>query len=124
MSKSAFAEKAFDDYPAEYSLDLSKAPMYTISGITDWGASILKVYGITTWILVFVFLAVAIPCVYAYINLEQQVKKQNYTKQVTGNHVFRNSLDYYTGRTSTVHRRADLGLFSNRTEIKSSSCCV
>ena len=54
MSKSAFAEKAFDDYPAEYSLDLSKAPMYTISGITDWGQSILKVYGITTWILVFV----------------------------------------------------------------------
>lgn len=87
MSKSAFAEKAFDDYPAEYSLDLSKAPMYTISGITDWGASILKVYGITTWILVFVFLAVAIPCVYALYKFRATGEETELPKQVTGNHV-------------------------------------
>jgi cytochrome c oxidase subunit II len=87
MSKSAFAEKAFDDYPAEYSLDLSKAPMYTISGITDWGASIMKVYGITTWILVFVFLAVAVPCIYALFKFRATGNETELPKQVTGNHV-------------------------------------
>lgn len=87
VSNFALAGKAFDDYPADYSADLSKAPMYTLTDITDWGKSIMDVYSITTWVLVFVFFAVAIPCVYALYKFRATGEETELPKQVTGNHV-------------------------------------
>lgn len=86
-SRSAFAEKPFDDYPADYSLNLADAPMYTLVGITDWGKSILEVYGITTWVLVIVFAMVAVPCVYTLYRFRATGKETELPKQVKGNHL-------------------------------------
>jgi cytochrome c oxidase subunit 2 len=87
VSGYAMAAKPFDDIPSEYSADLSTAPMYTLVGITDWGKSILDVYGITTIVLTFIFLGVAIPCVYALYKFRATGEETELPKQVTGNHL-------------------------------------
>lgn len=81
------AQRYFDEKPLDFSPELESAPMYTLVGITDWGASILGVYATTTWVLVFVFFMVAIPCVYALYKFKATGDETELPKQVTGNHV-------------------------------------
>jgi len=87
LEKLAFAAKPFDERPLDYSTDMSTSPMYTLTSITDWGQDIMRVYGITTWVLVFVFFMVAIPCVYALYKFRATGEETELPKQVTGNHV-------------------------------------
>lgn len=83
----ALAQKHFDDAPLDFSFDLSKAPMYTLVGITDWGKSILEVYGITTIVMIFVFFSVAVPCVYVLFKFKATGEETELPKQITGNHI-------------------------------------
>lgn len=54
----------FDDEGYTTRVDFD-TPMSTIAGLTDWAKDINYVYGITTWISVLIFFAVAIPVVIA-----------------------------------------------------------
>ena len=76
----------FDDAPLKFSPFLSPSPMYTLVGITDWGRDILKVYGITTVIVCFVFLTVAVPTIYVLFRFRAKGDESVLPKQVTGNH--------------------------------------
>lgn len=55
----AFGETKWDLFDISW-----KAPMDTISGVTEFSRDINNVYGIVTWISVFVFLAVSLPLIY------------------------------------------------------------
>lgn len=87
----------FDDAPLKFSPSLSQSPMYTLTGLTDWGQEILYVYGLTTLITIIVFLSVSIPIVYALFRFRDRSYKrrtdehplgydndQELPKQVTG----------------------------------------
>ena len=87
LSGLALAAKSFDEKPYTLSTSLSDAPMYTLVGITDWGADILRVYGITTVVVVFVFLTVALPTLYALWRFRAKGDETELPKQFTGNHV-------------------------------------
>jgi cytochrome c oxidase subunit 2 len=77
----------FDEKP--YALSGSfNTPMDTIAGLTDWGQGINYVYGITTAIVAFVFLAVSIPLIYAIRRFrvkESDLAHLKPPKQVHGN---------------------------------------
>ncbi|MCY4381231.1 MAG: cytochrome c oxidase subunit II [Proteobacteria bacterium] len=77
----------FDDAPLSLSPELSKSPMYTLVGITDWGKEILHVYGITTIIALIVFLCVSIPILYVLFRFRATGEEQELPKQVKGNYI-------------------------------------
>lgn len=87
ISGIAEAAKSFDEKPYTLSTSLEESPMYTLVGITDWGADILRVYGITTVVLIFVFFTVAIPTVYALWRFREKGNETELPKQFTGNHI-------------------------------------
>jgi cytochrome c oxidase subunit 2 len=87
FSRIAEAAKSFDEKPYTLSTSLEASPMYTLVGITDWGADILRVYGITTIVLVFVFFTVAIPTIYALWKFKAKGDETELPKQFTGNHI-------------------------------------
>jgi cytochrome c oxidase subunit 2 len=87
LSGLALAAKSFDEKPYTLSTNLSDAPMYTLVGITDWGADILRVYGITTIVMVFVFMTVALPTLYVLWKFKAKGNETELPKQFTGNHV-------------------------------------
>jgi len=86
FSSVANASKSFDEKPYTLSASLEASPMYTLVGITDWGKEILRVYGITTVVLVFVFLCVAIPIIVALWKFKAKGDEVELPKQTTGNH--------------------------------------
>ena len=93
---SEVGEGYFDDAPLRFSPSLAQAPMYTLSGLTDWGTELLYVYGLTTIITLIVFLLVSIPIIYALLRFRDKSKgdstsplgydnTQPLPKQVKGN---------------------------------------
>lgn len=60
-------------------------PMNTISGITEWSRDINAVYGLVTWIELFVFLAVSIPLIYTIYRFKHRKGDEVPPKQFHGN---------------------------------------
>lgn len=83
----ALAEYFDPGHPLKFSPSMKDSPMYTLTGITDWGRDILRVYGITTVITGIVFLCVAIPTVYILIRFRARGDETELPPQTHGNHV-------------------------------------
>lgn len=61
------------------------APMNTVAGITEWSQDINAVYGLVTWISVFVFFAVSIPLIYTLYKFKYRPGDETPPKQFHGN---------------------------------------
>jgi len=61
--------------------------MSTVHVVTDWGHGINDVYARTSWIMLFVFLGVAIPYCYALWRFREKEGDTHIPKQVHGNSV-------------------------------------
>jgi cytochrome c oxidase subunit 2 len=84
-AEEAAEQPAFGDTKWKF-FDVSwDAPMNTVSGITEWSKDINDVYGLVTWISVFVFFAVSIPLVYTLIRFRRREGDQSVPKQFHGN---------------------------------------
>lgn len=76
---------AFDEGKYNF-FDVSwKAPMDTVSGITEWSRDINSVYSLTTIICTLVFFAVAIPLVITLVKFKQKPGDDSPPKQFHGN---------------------------------------
>ena len=64
-----------------------KTKMSTVHVVTDWGHGINDVYARTSWIMLFVFLGVAIPYCYALWRFREKEGDTHIPKQVHGNSV-------------------------------------
>lgn len=87
MSSTGVDARYFDDAPLKYSPSLKESPMYTLVGITDWGKEILEVYGLTTIIICFVFLTVAIPTLIVLFRFRAKGDETFLPPQTHGNYL-------------------------------------
>jgi hypothetical protein len=80
MQLPAFDEGKYKFFDVDWN-----TPMNTISGLTEWSRDINSVYGITTVIVTFVFIAVAIPLVLTLVKFKQKPGDDSPPKQFHGN---------------------------------------